>query len=55
MALGAVLYYIVIQVVLCLGLNTDDLKLLTALVVAVFLAVPHLKGKYFRKGARGHA
>ena len=44
-SLGAVLYYIVIQVVLWLGLNTDDLKLLTALVVAVFLSIPHLKGK----------
>ena len=53
--LGAVLYYLVIQVVLWLGLNTDDLKLLTALVVAVFLSVPHLKGKYFRKGAQTRA
>ena len=44
-ALGEVLYYIVIQVVLWLGLNTDDLKLLTALVVAAFLAIPNLKGK----------
>ena len=53
--LGAVLYYLVIQVVLWLGLNTDDLKLLTALVVAVFLSVPHLKGRYFRKGAQTRA
>ena len=44
-SLGAVLYYVVIQVVLWLGLNTDDLKLLTALVVALFLSIPHLKGK----------
>ena len=44
-SLGAVLYYAVIQVVLWLGLNTDDLKLLTALVVALFLSIPHLKGK----------
>ena len=47
--LGAIIYYLVIQVVLWLGLNTDDLKLLTALVVAVFLAIPHLKGKYFSR------
>ena len=47
--IGAVIYYIVIQVVLRLGLSTDDLKLLTAVVVAVFLAVPYWKGKYFRK------
>ena len=44
-SLGAVLYYVVIQVVLWLGLNTDDLKLLTALVVALFLSIPHLKGR----------
>ena len=44
-SLGAVLYYAVIQVVLWLGLNADDLKLLTALVVALFLSIPHLKGR----------
>ena len=38
---GAVLYYIVIQVVLWLGLNTNLLKLLSALVVAFFLAIPY--------------
>lgn len=47
--IGAIIYYIVIQVVLRLGLSTDDLKLLTALVVAVFLAVPYWKGKFFSK------
>ena len=51
-ALGAVLYYLVIQVVLWLGLNTDDLKLLTALVVGVFLSIPHLKARYFSRGTR---
>ena len=44
-SLGAVLYYVVIQVVLWLGLNTDALKLLTALVVALFLSIPHLNGR----------
>ena len=39
----------VIQFVLRLGLDTNDLKLLTALVVAVFLAIPYWKGKYFSK------
>lgn len=43
--LGAILYYVVIQVVLRLGLNTNDLKLLTALIVALFLAIPHWKDK----------
>ncbi len=46
---GAVIYYVVIQLVLQLGLNTNDLKLLTALVVAVFLAVPSWKAQVFRK------
>ncbi len=43
--LGAIIYYVVIQVVLRLGLNTNDLKLLTALIVALFLAIPHWRGK----------
>ncbi|MBO7663854.1 MAG: ABC transporter permease [Clostridia bacterium] len=42
-SIGAIIYYLVIQIVLWLGLNTDDLKLLTALVVALFLAAPHWK------------
>ena len=46
---GAVIYYIVIQIVLKMGLSTDDLKLLSALVVAVFLALPYWKSKYFSK------
>ena len=52
---GAIIYYIVIQVVLWLGLNTNDLKLLTALVVALFLATPHWKAKYFAKANKGGA
>jgi putative ABC transport system permease protein len=43
--IGAVIYYIVIQFVLRLGLSTDDLKLLTSLVVALFLAVPYLQAQ----------
>ena len=58
-ALGAVVYYLVIQVVLQLGLNTNDLKLLTALVVALFLAIPYWKSlakpKKQRLGGDGHA
>lgn len=45
-AIGAVIYYLVMQFVLWLGLNTNDLKMLTALVVAVFLSIPFLKGKF---------
>ena len=58
-ALGAVVYYLVIQVVLQLGLNTNDLKLLTALVVALFLAIPYWKSlakpKKQRLGGDGRA
>lgn len=52
---GAIVYYLVLQVVLQLGLNTNDLKLLSAAIVAVFLAVPHLKGKITHKGGNVHA
>ncbi len=41
--LGAIIYCLVIQFVLKLGLSTDDLKMLTAIVVAIFLAIPNLK------------
>nr|WP_246552275.1 ABC transporter permease [Vallitalea pronyensis] len=40
---GGIIYYIVLQFVIQLGINTNYLKLLTAVVVAVFLAVPHWK------------
>lgn len=48
-SIGAIIYYIVIQVVLALGLSTDDLKLLTALVVALFLAIPTWKTRFLSK------
>ncbi len=48
-ALGGIIYYIVYQVVICLKVDTDFLKMLSALVVAVFLAVPYWKTKYFSK------
>ena len=44
-SVGAVIYYFVLQLVLQLGLNTNDLKLLTAATVALFLAIPYWKGK----------
>ena len=47
--LGAVVYYFVLQVVLQLGLNTNDLKLVSACIVAVFLAVPYWKSNARRK------
>jgi len=48
-ALGSILYYLVLQTVIWLGVDTDLLKLLSALVVAAFLAAPYWKGKYFTK------
>ena len=50
-SLGAIIYYIVIQLVLTLGFDANLLKLLSASVVAVFLAVPYWKSKYFAKPA----
>lgn len=47
--LGAIIYWVVYQIVITAGLNANDMKLISALVVAVFLAVPYLKGKYFSK------
>ena len=47
-SIGAVIYYLVLQIVLQLGLNTNDLKLITALIVALFLAIPYWKDKMFR-------
>ena len=51
--IGGVLYYLVIVVVLWLRLNSNDLKLFTAVVVALFLAVPTIRDRRqhsFRKG-----
>ena len=57
--IGAIIYFIVIAIVLQIGLSTNDLKLFSALIVALFLALPHLKGKYFvgagRKGGQADA
>ncbi len=60
--IGGVIYYLVIVIVLWLRLNSNDLKLFTAIVVALFLAVPYLRGqskssfaKLKKKGAGSHA
>lgn len=37
---GSIIYRIIVSLVLQMGLNTDDLKLLTALIVAIALSVP---------------
>ena len=48
-AFGSILYYIVVQAVIWMGIDTNLLKMLSALVVAFFLAVPYWKSKYFTK------
>lgn len=47
--LGGIIYYIVITLVLRLGLNANDLKLFSALVVALFLGVPYWRSKIAAK------
>ena len=46
---GGIVYYIIYNFVILLGLKTDYLKMLSAIIVALFLAVPYLKTKYFTK------
>lgn len=56
---GAIIYYIVLQAVLSMGLKPQLLKLVSAVIVAVFLTIPYWKGKYFhgkgKKGVTGNA
>lgn len=47
--LGGVIYYVVYQVVIFAGFDTDLLKMFSAIVVALFLGIPHLKAMYFGK------
>lgn len=44
--IGSIIYYIVIGVVLWLRMPTNDLKLFTAIIVAIFLAIPYLKNSF---------
>ncbi len=60
--IGGILYYLVVVIVLWLRLNSNDLKLFTAIVVALFLAVPYWRqlrtssfAKFKKKGAGGNA
>ena len=48
-ALGSIVYYFVLQIVIWLGIDTDLLKLMSAAVVAVFLAIPYWQSKYFSR------
>jgi len=57
--LGSIIYYVVYQLVIGLGMSGDDMKLITALTVAVFLTIPHMKAKHhhrkMKKGGRANA
>ena len=46
---GGIIYYIVYNFVILLGLKTDYLKMLSAIIVALFLGIPYLKSTYFTK------
>lgn len=63
---GGIVYYIVYNFVILMGLKTDYLKMLSAIIVALFLGIPYIKGEYFQKkkpvpaaptqtGGEGHA
>ncbi|MBQ1351292.1 MAG: ABC transporter permease [Oscillospiraceae bacterium] len=53
--IGSVIYYVVIAIVIQLGLSTTDLKLFSAVIVAVALSIPYLKNRYFSKGGSKNA
>ena len=46
---GGIVYYIVYNLVILMGLKTDYLKMLSAIIVALFLGIPYLKDKYLPK------
>ncbi len=57
---GAIVYYIIYNFVILLGLKTDWLKMLSAVIVVLFLGIPYLQSEYSRKdkhmtGGNGHA
>ena len=49
---GSIIYYIVVQSVIVMGVDTDLLKLLSAIVVGIFLAIPYWKSRYFTKAVK---
>ncbi len=54
-ALGSIVYYFVLQIVIWRGIDTDLLKLFSALVVAIFLSIPTLKARYFKRSNTGNS
>ncbi len=53
-AFGSIIYYIVIQTVITLGFDANLLKLLSAVIVAIFLAIPYWKRQYAQTHMRKH-
>ncbi len=51
-AFGSIIYYIVVQAVITMGLDANLLKLLSAAIVAIFLAIPYWKRQYREKHMR---
>ena len=49
---GGIIYFIVYSTVIYMGLDTNYLKMLSALVVALFLAVPYWKKNFFNHPAK---
>ena len=43
--IGAIIYYVVIGIVIWLRMDPNDLKLFTAVIVAIFLAVPYIRAQ----------
>ena len=52
-AFGSILYYLILQTVIWMGIDTDLLKMLSAIVVTLFLAFPYWKSRYFTKVSNG--
>ncbi len=50
---GGIIYYVVQTLVLRLGLNANDLKLFSAIVVALFLSIPYWKSQLKPKKVKG--
>ena len=50
--LGGIVYFFVYQTIIFLGLDAELLKMFSAIVVAIFLAIPYLKEKYFHKAKK---
>ena len=55
-SIGAIIYYVVIQAVISLlNIDSNYLKLISALIVAIFLSVPNLRGKVFKRAGKEHS